>query len=89
MANKQRSSLSSAGVQAEAAWEAVLSVGVALAIGYYADRWFGTEPVLLLVFLAVGCVTGFRRLMKLAAQTNPPAEQPSERGSGEDDRSDE
>lgn len=88
MPKKPRSSLSSVGVQAEAGWEAVASVGVALVLGYYADRWLGTEPVLFLVFLAVGCLTGFRRLMKLAAQVNAPPDEPSKQADEEADRPD-
>lgn len=53
---------------AEAAWEAVLCVGVGMLIGYYADRWLGTYPVMLLVFTGFGCAAGFRRLMKLISQ---------------------
>jgi len=49
----------------EGAFEAALSVVVGLALGYYADRWLGTEPVLLFVFLIVGGIAGFRRLLRI------------------------
>jgi F0F1-type ATP synthase assembly protein I len=62
------------GLKAEAAWEAVLSVVVGMVLGYYADRWLGTEPVLFFGFLLLGCVTGFRRLLRLAQQTLPPGD---------------
>ena len=38
--------------------ELVSALVVALAIGYGLDRWFGTKPILLLVFLPVGVAAG-------------------------------
>ncbi len=55
-------------MNAEAAWEAVLSVAVGMGIGYYADRWLGTQPILFLVFTVAGCVAGMRRLLRLMSQ---------------------
>lgn len=73
-ARRRRGSRTQAGINAEAAWEAVISIGVGMAIGYYLDRWLGTEPVLLLVFTVFGCVAGLRRLLKLMADTARQAE---------------
>lgn len=33
---------------------------VGLAMGYFLDKWLGTEPWLLLIFLILGIVAGFR-----------------------------
>lgn len=35
------------------------------AVGFYADRWLETRPVLLIVFLMVGIAAGFRNLYRL------------------------
>jgi ATP synthase protein I len=70
LAVKRRGSRSQAGINANAAWEAVLSIAVGMGIGYYADRWLGTEPVLFLIFTALGCVAGLRRLLRLMSETS-------------------
>ncbi len=36
---------------------------VGLLIGYWLDRWLGTKPWLLLVFLVLGIVAGFRNVL--------------------------
>lgn len=43
-----------------------LSVVVGLLIGNYLDRRFDTDPWMLLLFLLLGFVAGFRRLFLLA-----------------------
>lgn len=35
---------------------------IGLAIGYWLDRWLGTSPWLLLVFLVLGIVAGFKNV---------------------------
>lgn len=40
----------------------VLATVIGLAIGYYLDVWLGTKPWLLLTFLLIGIVAGFRNL---------------------------
>lgn len=60
---------------AEAAWEAVLGMGLAMLIGYYLDRWFGTDPWCFFGLLVIGMVAAFRRLLSLAKvkpDSNPP-----------------
>jgi len=37
---------------------------VGLAVGYWLDRWLGTSPWLLLVFLVLGIVAGFRNVLQ-------------------------
>jgi len=70
LAARRRGSRTQAGISAEAAWEAVLSIAVGMGMGYYADRWLGTEPVLFLVFTVLGCVAGLRRLLRLMSETS-------------------
>ena len=36
---------------------------VGLLIGYWLDRWLGTSPWLLLVFLVLGIVAGFKNVL--------------------------
>jgi F0F1-type ATP synthase assembly protein I len=49
----------------QAALEAVFAIPLALGLGYWADRQFGTAPVLLLVGLALGFVTFVVRLSRM------------------------
>jgi ATP synthase protein I len=35
---------------------------IGLAMGYYLDRWLGTNPWMTLVFLCLGIVAGFRNV---------------------------
>lgn len=44
---------------------AILVGGV---MGWQLDKWFGTDPWLLLVFLLLGVVAGFWNVYKMAAQ---------------------
>jgi ATP synthase protein I len=37
---------------------------VGLAVGYYLDKWLGTEPWLLLTFLLLGIAAGFRNMFQ-------------------------
>ena len=64
---------------AEAAWEAVLGIGLAMLIGHYLDKWLGTDPWLFFGMLVVGMATAFRRLLRIAKV--PPREEPPEDGS--------
>ncbi|HTO52223.1 MAG TPA: AtpZ/AtpI family protein [Myxococcota bacterium] len=70
------------GRTAEAAWEASLSVVAGAGIGYLADRWAGTAPWLMVVFVVLGTAAAFRRLLVLAkaADREPPKGPP--RGNG-------
>jgi len=40
----------------------VLSTVIGLAIGYWLDEYFGTSPWLLLIFLVLGIIAGFRNI---------------------------
>ncbi len=46
-----------------------LSVIVGLLIGQALDNWLGTEPWLLLLFLLLGMVAGFRSVWRLLRET--------------------
>ncbi len=37
-------------------------------IGYFADRWLGTSPFLLIAFLVVGTIAGFRSVYRLGSR---------------------
>jgi ATP synthase protein I len=41
-----------------------LSVALGVGIGYYLDKWLHTEPWLLIVFLLLGVIAGFRSLYR-------------------------
>lgn len=41
-----------------------LSVALGVGIGYYLDKWLNTEPWLLIVFLFLGVIAGFRSLYR-------------------------
>jgi ATP synthase protein I len=60
----------------EAAWEAALSIVLGAVLGIYVDRWLDTSPVLLFVFLTLGAVVAFRRLIALGKQAVKDAESP-------------
>lgn len=49
-----------------------LEMGVAVligfGIGYYLDKWAGTEPYLMLVFLGVGIAAAFKAFFRAARQ---------------------
>lgn len=43
----------------------VASILIGMAMGYYLDQWLGTKPWLLLIFLCLGIVSGFRNIFIL------------------------
>ena len=61
-----------------------------LVLGYYADRWLGTEPLFILLSLVIGLIAGFRRLLriKIPTETGPsgdPQRRPSQDSEGSED----
>lgn len=40
----------------------VVALVLAIAIGYYLDKWFQTSPVFFLIFMVLGIVAGFRNI---------------------------
>lgn len=51
-----------------------LSVGIGLLIGYYMDRWLGTEPWLMLLWLVFGLIAGFRGVFRAVGRADRAAE---------------
>lgn len=49
--------------------EFVAGVVVGGVIGWQGDRWFGTSPFLLIVFLMAGTAAGFWNVYRIAART--------------------
>ena len=45
-------------------------------LGIYADRWLETSPWLLMVFLALGAIVAFRRLIAFGKRAAKDAETP-------------
>jgi ATP synthase protein I len=66
VALRPRASATGWGRALEAGIQFAASIGVGMAIGYYADRWLGTGPWLLFLFLAFGFAAGLRNLLRLA-----------------------
>ena len=48
--------------------EFVAAVAVGALIGWQADKWFGTSPLLLILFLLLGTAAGFWTVYKLATK---------------------
>lgn len=46
----------------------VAATFIGLAMGYYLDKWLGTDPWLTLVFLLLGIVSGFRNIYILTSR---------------------
>ena len=42
-----------------------LSIAIGVAVGYYIDKRFGTEPWFLLIFFGLGVAAAFRNLYRL------------------------
>jgi F0F1-type ATP synthase assembly protein I len=68
-------------------------VAIGVVLGYYADRWLGTEPVFLFVFLVVGSIAAFRRLLRIGVPKETPTPERASKGGpgggtagGEDDQ---
>jgi ATP synthase protein I len=53
--------------------EFTAAIGIGMAIGYWADSRLGTEPWLMLVFLAFGFAAGIRNLLRLQARLSRDA----------------
>jgi len=41
-----------------------LSVIIGLLVGYYMDRWLGTQPWMMLLWMVLGLVAGFRGVLR-------------------------
>jgi len=47
----------------------VLALVIAIAIGYYLDKWFKTSPVFFLIFMVLGIIAGFRNIYVIMKRT--------------------
>ena len=47
----------------------VVALVIAIAIGYYLDKWFQTSPVFFLIFMVLGIVAGFRNIYVIMKRT--------------------
>ena len=46
----------------------VVATFIGLAMGYYLDKWLGTDPWMTLVFLLIGIISGFRNIFILTSR---------------------
>jgi len=69
----------SAGINAFSEFVAGIVVGGL--IGWQADKWLGTKPWLLVLFLGLGVAAGFLNIYRMAARQQQPSEdKPPESG---------
>ncbi|MGD9538485.1 MAG: AtpZ/AtpI family protein [Alphaproteobacteria bacterium] len=54
--------------------EMAAALAVGFGIGWYLDRWLGTKPWLLVVFLIIGLAAGVRNVMRVIARINAETE---------------
>ncbi len=50
-----------------------LSVGIALLVGYYLDKWLGTTPWMLLLWMVLGLAAGFRGVVRAVSRADVAA----------------
>jgi ATP synthase protein I len=58
--------------------EMALSVVIGMGIGYYLDRWLGTGPWLMIVWIALGFAAGVRSLYRAAVRSGKELERDEE-----------
>ena len=46
----------------------VVSTFIGLGMGYYLDKWLGTNPWMTLLFLLIGIISGFRNIFILTSR---------------------
>ncbi|MBE0602445.1 MAG: AtpZ/AtpI family protein [Deltaproteobacteria bacterium] len=56
-------------------FEMSLSVLIGLGIGYYLDKWLGTAPWLMILWLGFGFAAGVRSLFRAARRSEKELEQ--------------
>lgn len=49
--------------------EFVVAIALFAAIGYFADRWLGTEPWLLIAGMGLGFAIGMRAMIRMARRS--------------------
>lgn len=63
----------------------VAATFIGLAMGFYLDRWLGTDPWFTLVFLLLGIVSGFRNIFILTNRELRRQERNEQESSREED----
>ncbi|WP_028588117.1 AtpZ/AtpI family protein [Desulfocurvus vexinensis] len=63
----------------------VASTFIGLGMGWYLDKWLGTRPWFLLIFLLLGIVSGFRNMFQEARRLQG---RPDDQGDGDAQDSD-
>jgi ATP synthase protein I len=58
--------------------EMALSVVIGMGIGYYLDRWLGTGPWLMIVWIGLGFAAGVRSLYRAAVRSGKDLERDEE-----------
>ena len=58
-----------------------ISVALGLLVGFYMDKWLGTQPWLMLLWLTLGLVAGFRGVFRAVKRADREAER--EQGGGD------
>ena len=56
------------GLGARVLTEFVAGIGVGALVGWQLDKWLGTSPALLIVFLALGTAAGFWNVYRIAVK---------------------
>ena len=72
-----------AGAAYQGAVEAVLSVVVAIGLGYWADEHFQSSPIGVITGAVIGFASMTLRLVRLGRHLNPPPEDDSARDTNE------
>lgn len=54
--------------------EMAISVLIGVAIGYYLDKWLGTGPWLMILWIAIGFAAGVRSLYRAALRSGKDLE---------------
>ena len=62
MAEDKRELFKSLGFLSSVGISMVASTFIGLAMGFYLDKWLGTNPWMTLIFLGFGIVSGFRNI---------------------------
>jgi ATP synthase protein I len=62
MAEDRRELIKSLGFLSGVGISMVAAIRIGMAMGYYLDKWLGTSPWFLLLFLLFGIIAGFRNI---------------------------
>jgi ATP synthase protein I len=60
-------------------FEMALSVVIGLGIGYYLDKWLGTAPWLMILWMGFGFAAGVRSLYRAAVRSGKELEKEEEK----------